>query len=289
MQGQFIYKIVNTESGKFYVGSTNNTRERFRTHRNKLRAGKHHCAHLQAAWNKYGEAVFVFHVIETLGPAENLQAAEDVWLQEHVGKEHCYNTGMRSGAPWRGTPKERHPNFGKPKRPEEVARISATLKAYYAEDYTNHPRVGTTHSDETKAKISASKKANPTKAWLGKTRDEETRKKIGDAQRGVKKAVRTYTTEGLEKARANMLRNARAQVPVPFTEVLAKFPQDVKDKYDFSAAVYTGALERITGLVCPEHGEFSQYSAQLRKGRGCPLCGTAGRIAATRVDTQQPM
>jgi group I intron endonuclease len=202
MKGQFIYKIINTVNGKFYVGSTTNTRERFRTHRNKLRRNKHHTKHLQAAWNKYGESMFVFHVIETIPDGQSLQDAEDVWLLAHVGKPYCYNSGLRSGAPWRGAEKGTHPNFGKPLSEEMKQSISSTLKEFYAEDYFNHPRVGIAHTDEAKAKISASKLANPAKPWLGKTRDEATRKKIGDTQRGVKKAPRTISEEGMAKIRA---------------------------------------------------------------------------------------
>lgn len=62
--------------------------------------------------------------------------------------------------------------------------------------------------------------------------------------------------------------------PQPLEAVLAKFPPEVLARYDFSNAVYTQALAPITGIVCPVHGEFQQYSAQLRKGgAGCPQCG----------------
>ena len=121
----------------------------------------------------------------------------------------------------------------------------------------------------------------------GKIVDEATRKKIGDTQRGVKKAPRTYTPEGLEKARENMKRNAVKQDPKPFSDVLAKFPQEVQDKYDFSNAVYTGALNRIEGCVCQHHGVFSQYAAQFRKGRGCPSCGGDERAESKRKQMKE--
>ena len=66
-------------------------------------------------------------------------------------------------------------------------------------------------------------------------------------------------------------------------EVLAKFPTEVLARYDFSRAEYHGALERMTGIVCPDHGEFTQYPAQLRKnGAGCPACGEIVRRAKRR-------
>lgn len=185
MKGQFIYKIINTINNKFYVGSTTNTVERFRTHRNRLRGNRHHCRHLQAAWNQYGEQAFVFHVIETIPKEQSLQEAEDKWLQEHVGKEHCYNHGLRSGAPWRGAPKESHPRFGQPRSKDERQLISKKLKEFYAKDITNHPRFGKQHSSEAKAKISAKVRAAVERGGSGKfIPSEETRRKMSEALKG---------------------------------------------------------------------------------------------------------
>lgn len=284
MKGQFIYKIVNTTNGKFYVGSTTNTRERFRTHRNRLRKNRHHAKHLQAAWNKYGEKAFVFVVIETVPDGESLQVAEDKWLAEHVGKEYCYNKSRYSDAPMRGVSGPDHPNFGKLMAEGQKEKISATLKEFYAEDITNHPRFGKRHTEEVKERIRQKKLANPTRAWLGKERSDETKEKISAAQKGVKKGARTYTPEGLERARENMRRHAKKSVPSEFAAVLAKFPQEVQDHYDFSNAVYTGALVRITGVVCPEHGEFSNYASRFRKGFGCPSCGALIRAAKKKEE-----
>jgi len=205
MKGKFIYKIINTVNGKFYVGSTTNTKERFRTHRNRLRSGRHHAKHLQAAWNKYGEQVFVFHVVQTVPDEESLQAAEDVWLAEHVGKDYCYNKSKYSDAPMRGVPREEHPNFGRPKTEEERQAISSTLKAFYAEDVANHPRFGKRHTEEVKERIRQKKLSNPTQAWLGKKRSAETKEKIGQAQKGKPKAPgRKVPPEGKAKIRANI-------------------------------------------------------------------------------------
>lgn len=72
-------------------------------------------------------------------------------------------------------------------------------------------------------------------------------------------------------------------MPLSLNDVLAKFPPNVLDRYDFTNAQYHGALERMTGVVCREHGEFTQYPAQLRKGgSGCPQCGDVIRRAKRR-------
>ena len=200
---QVIYKIINLVNDKFYVGSTTNKKVRFRQHRKLLRGGNHHCKHLQAAWNKYGEDKFDFRVVEEVPEAESLHAAEDVWLREHFGKEHCYNSGAAASAPWRGVYGAAHPNFGRPPSEEAKASTSAALKQFYAEDYFNHPRVGKAHTEETKERIRQKKLANPTRAWLGKERSDETKAKIGATQRGTPKAPgRKVSEAGMEKIRA---------------------------------------------------------------------------------------
>ena len=245
-----IYKIRNTVNGKFYVGSTVDARVRFQTHRRRLRKGSHQSPHMQAAWNKYGEECFIFEIVEHVENGEDLLKAEQKWLDEHAGKPHCYNWATDASAPMRG---KKHSN-------------SSLLKLKGAAQ-----------------KVPKGKES----ILYGVPRSEETRKKIGDAQRGVKKGPRTYTPEGLEKARENMKRNAVKQDPKPIDEVLAKFPQEVQDRYDFSNAIYTGALNRIEGCVCPCHGVFSQYAAQFRKGRGCPSCGGDKRAESKRKQMKE--
>lgn len=277
MKQAVIYKIINTTNGKFYVGSSTNFKERSRCHKSRLRSGKHHSKHLQAAWNTYGEDAFIFKTIAIIPDGESLQAAEDMWLIEWVGKPECYNTSLYSDSPMRGIAKELHPMFGKP-RTDATKHLIREARLKQAD-----PRLGAKHSEETKQLIREKKLASPTRAWLGKTRSAETKAKISTAQLGVKKAPRVYTPEGLAKVQANMKRNAATPEVKPIKDVIAKFPQEVQKHYDFSKAVYTGALNRITSISCPLHGEFSQYAAQLRKGSGCPSCGAVQRAASKSI------
>lgn len=59
-----IYKFTNTVNNKFYIGSAQNLRRRFFKHTNLLNKNSHHSLHFQNAWNKYGEDVFIYEVIE---------------------------------------------------------------------------------------------------------------------------------------------------------------------------------------------------------------------------------
>ena len=63
-----VYKITNMANGKFYIGSSNNIKNRWYQHENSLDAGIHGNPHLQNAWNKYGRHNFKFEIIEECAP-----------------------------------------------------------------------------------------------------------------------------------------------------------------------------------------------------------------------------
>lgn len=74
-------------------------------------------------------------------------------------------------------------------------------------------------------------------------------------------------------------------MPLDLRQVLMNVSQTVLDKYDFSKAVYNSPLYQVSGIVCPEHGPFKQYTGQLRKpdGAHCPACGDVVRRAKSRL------
>jgi group I intron endonuclease len=201
MKKPVIYKIRNVVNGKFYVGSTTDTRERFRTHRSRLRKGVHHCRHLQASWNKYGEDCFKFEVQEVIEDVSQLWEVEERWLAEHFGKSYCYNAGRSPDAPMRGRTGETSPNFGRTWSGDVRDQISATLKDFYAQDYSNHPRVGKTHTEETKAKISAKVQQAVAEGRGGAfIPSDETRKKMSESLKGNQNALGCKRTEAEREA-----------------------------------------------------------------------------------------
>lgn len=193
MREPVIYWIKNTQNGKFYVGSTYQRYVRWKTHKKKLRSGKHHCHHLQAAWNKYGEDAFEFKVIERVSDVSMLQQAEDRWLAEHVGKDHCYNHGLRSGAPWRGAAKEDHPSYGRTLSDEQKQSLrESAIEQWKLSD----PRTGYKHTEEAKGKISAKVQAALAEGRGGRfIPSEETRKKMSEALKGNQNATGHVRTE----------------------------------------------------------------------------------------------
>ena len=59
-----IYCIENIINHKTYIGSSKNIYQRLLKHFALLRHNKHQNAHLQSAWNKYGESSFRWFILE---------------------------------------------------------------------------------------------------------------------------------------------------------------------------------------------------------------------------------
>lgn len=71
------------------------------------------------------------------------------------------------------------------------------------------------------------------------------------------------------------------------TQVIDKFPKTIRDRFDFTNAIYKGALQRIENIICKEHGAFSQYPSQLRnEGATCPSCGHEERGRTKRTPSE---
>lgn len=75
-----IYRFVCFDSGKIYIGSSENIGSRLWHHLWRLRRSNHPNRHLQGAWNTYGETSFLISVVEVVEDKENLLDREQVWL-----------------------------------------------------------------------------------------------------------------------------------------------------------------------------------------------------------------
>lgn len=74
-----IYTISNLINFKVYIGSAVNIKERFKIHKKKLKYKKHPNKHLQAAYDKLGEACFSFDSLEYC-VKEQLLIREQFWI-----------------------------------------------------------------------------------------------------------------------------------------------------------------------------------------------------------------
>jgi len=170
-----IYRITCVENGKFYIGSTVNKKQRWYKHRKQLRDGTHPNRHMLASWRCYGEASFLFEVLEEVPRPEDLFAAEQKYLDEHAGKDYCFNWSLYAGAPMRGKFGPEASNYGRTFGPEMRARVRAAVSG------EKHPNWGKQLSEETRAKI---KEANKTNPWRGSKHTPEAIEKIAEAGRG---------------------------------------------------------------------------------------------------------
>jgi len=97
-----VYRITCLPTGKVYIGSAVNLRNRCIQHRSGLHTGRHPNSYLQRAWGKHGDDAFVFEVLElVLSPF--LIEREQYWLDRTRAYDHerGYNmsrvAGSRSG------------------------------------------------------------------------------------------------------------------------------------------------------------------------------------------------
>jgi group I intron endonuclease len=181
-----IYRITNMANSHFYIGSAESFARREWQHRYDLKRGVHKNPHLQASWNKYGEEVFVFEVLEEVPAGQDQLQWEDRWLKDCVGKPDCYNVNTLATAP----------RLGIAHTEETRAKISDKVQQAVAEG-----RGGAfIPSEETRKKMSESLKGN-TNA-LGYKRTEAEREAIRQRTLGNQHWLgKTHTEESKEKMR----------------------------------------------------------------------------------------
>lgn len=135
-----IYCIENKINGKRYVGMAKDIASRWRAHRSHLFHGTHPNAHLQFAWDKYGEDAFSFYVLEIVS-SHDLKASEMAWIKRLNTFENGYNLTIggdgQNGR--RLTDAERrhlsdinkgarNPNYGLKRSVETRQKLSASMK-----------------------------------------------------------------------------------------------------------------------------------------------------------------
>jgi len=85
-----VYLIKNIVDNKVYVGSAKRLIERLSLHKHLLRNNKHHSIHLQRAWNKYGENIFIFGVLEIIENNQDLIVVEQKYIDRYDSANQNY-------------------------------------------------------------------------------------------------------------------------------------------------------------------------------------------------------
>ena len=190
-----IYYIQNIDNGKLYIGSAVNIAKRWREHKHHLYKRNHVNAHLQAAWDKDGEDIFIFGIVEIVSDKYALLDREQYWIdkfkvtdnkfgynkapvagsllgyrQTEETKEKLRKVGFQKGrAPW---------NKGKKMEGEYKKNFTAAMRSEKVREMRRISKLGTSHTDEAKKKIS--------EAGKGRVVSEETKKKKSIIMTGKK-------------------------------------------------------------------------------------------------------
>lgn len=178
-----IYVILNTKNGNIYIGQTQDFRKRCKEHAKRLNKGRHENSHLQHAWNKYGESSFKFQLLEYCD-VDKLNKREQHFLDIYMKKGICYNIAKDATAPARGAIRSIESRLkmsaSQKKRPPMTEETRLKFSARRGE---NHPMFGKSHSEESRRKMSESKKGIP--SWnKGIPHSPETKRKLSEANKG---------------------------------------------------------------------------------------------------------
>lgn len=226
-----IYAIVDQHNGKTYVGSAARSfRSRLKNHQQELKQGIHCNPGLQATFNKHGDTVLCFQILEVAQDLSILYEREQFWLNRFKQAGQVYNCGADVMKPTLGL----HPSdetreklrqakignknalghklsqaviemFRQRKASSETrAKMSAATRGRkLSEEHRakiglglkgNQNNLGRHLSDQAKAKLSAAFKGHATSpetiekiriANTGKTHTEATRAKLSANHKGI--------------------------------------------------------------------------------------------------------
>jgi group I intron endonuclease len=299
-----IYRITNMANGKFYIGSAESFARREWQHKYALRRNEHKNPRLQAAWNKYGEEMFVFEVIEEIAPDRNAFDIENTYLHKVVGQEDCYNintdaVGMRTGIAHTEETKSKVSASRKGKAAgEDHYRYGQTVSEEVRQKIGNTQRgkpkaPGRKVSEAGKAKIQAAAAAGHYSHWKGREHTEEAKDKLRRPifallPDGTRRdfAGTALAGEELGVAYPMLVRAMKAQKPIAkgkfagwlfcYADAPAPAPVDVPEEFKHlprtrQQAKDEGAKQYFTGLPCT-HGHISP---RMTKG-SCIACRKAG-------------
>jgi group I intron endonuclease len=174
-----IYKILNKISGRFYIGSSADIKNRWVSHKKMLRKNRHDNQHLQNSWNKYGESNFDFLILNECSNPE-LLITEQKYLDDKSIRDNLYNLSFIAGKiEMTDEIKKKISDGNKGKIvSEETKKLLSDINSG-----SNHPMFG-----------------KPNNANLGKKFSKDWCNKIGDGNRG-----KVVSEETKQKIRNSLL------------------------------------------------------------------------------------
>jgi group I intron endonuclease len=200
-----IYVIKNTINNKRYIGQSIEIKGRFKRHIRELKNNVHGNDYLQKNWNKYGCCSFELNIIEYC-LREELNQKEIYYINLYNSSNRNYGYNLTLGGQNGTIPNEET----KIKISNKLRGKKRTNEIKEKMSGENHPMYGKHHTKETKLKISNAQKGKKLsqetiskivkankgrkmldfvkqsliKSHLGIPRSEETKLKIGNANKG---------------------------------------------------------------------------------------------------------
>lgn len=178
-----IYSITNNINKKRYIGCTIRFSKRFNSHKHNLKNNKHHCRHLQNAWNKHGQENFKFEIVEIVQDIALLVEKEQYWADfyKSFDEKYGYNSGECLEVWNRGI---KYPKELK----DKLSRIQKSLMTPERLYMLRTNNLGRKFGPEFREKCK--------KNFLGKHHTKESKKKISESQR------QTQLTRTVQETRA---------------------------------------------------------------------------------------
>jgi group I intron endonuclease len=178
-----VYRIVNTLTKDCYIGSASHVGMRFIQHKRQLENGKHHSIILQRAYDKYGENNFKMEILLVCSK-KYLIYYEQLMMDELYPKYNILKkAGSSKGSKWSiysklnlSIKRKGKPNInriGKLHTEDTKIKMSESRKGKFQGN--NNPFYGKHHTEEAKDKIRQSR--------LGTSHSEETKKKMSETRK----------------------------------------------------------------------------------------------------------
>lgn len=160
-----VYQFFNLVNGKRYIGSSAKVKYRVMIHLARLRGGYHPNAHLQNAWNKYGEPSFMVEAVEY---AEDNFVCEQLWIDQCKPE---YNLTTSATGIAHTEESKRKISIGRTNwlKSGGADHLSNKITELHSDPGYSARRKAGLDSEETRAKISAGVRAKTSdKEWLAK-------------------------------------------------------------------------------------------------------------------------
>ena len=162
-----IYKITNIINGKVYIGQSTNLKDRIKQHKSMIKNYNENNNYLRKATKKYGYKNFKIEIIKFCDEKE-LDYYEIYYIDLYKSSDRKFGYNIELGG-----------NINKHLSKEQIDKMKKNKKGKLKGK--DNPFFGKKHTEKTKKIISEKQKGN--KYCLGRVLSDETKSKIGLANR----------------------------------------------------------------------------------------------------------